>query len=326
LEFPGAIYHVINRGNYRSWVFRDDRTKAAFESCLFDACERCGWSLHAFVIMGNHYHLAIETPAGNLVAGMQWLQATFANRFNRLRGERGHLFQGRFKSLLVEDGDPLGQVCHYLHLNPVRAGITSVEKLDDYRNSSYWYLHRPKHRPRFLRVDAALNAAGQLPDIEAGWTCYRDYLGWQAVEGPAGKNAAYASMSRGWVLGSDSFKKELLRDHELVADTRAWERDGVAELKQRRWHDALEHVLAMIPAHAQVDSRKSSTWKVAAASLLKATTDVSNGWLAEHLRMGSPVYVSKHVGLLRKCSRGPAFDLLKKLQRAAAGAGKFDGG
>ena len=120
LEYPGAIYHVINRGNYRAYVFTSAGAKQAFEECLFAACARSGWLLHAFVIMGNHYHLALETPQGNLVAGMQWLQSTFANRFNKLRGEREHLFQGRYKSLLVEEGEALGLLCHYLHLNPVR--------------------------------------------------------------------------------------------------------------------------------------------------------------------------------------------------------------
>ncbi|MCW5550350.1 MAG: transposase [Opitutaceae bacterium] len=97
LEFPGACYHIINRGNYRADIFRTEGAQAAFEGCVFEACVKSGWLLHAFVIMSNHYHLALETPAGNLVAGMQWLQATFANRFNKLRGERGHLFQGRYR-------------------------------------------------------------------------------------------------------------------------------------------------------------------------------------------------------------------------------------
>ncbi len=104
LEFPGACYHVINRGNYRANVFQSEKTKAAFVSCLFEACVKSHWLLHAFTVMRNHYHLALETPEGNLVAGMQWLQSTFANRFNRLRDERGHLFQGRYKALLVEEG------------------------------------------------------------------------------------------------------------------------------------------------------------------------------------------------------------------------------
>ena len=154
LEFPGACYHVINRGNDRRNVFATEGTKVAFERCAFGACEKSGWLLHAFVVMRNHDHLAIEAPLGNLVAGMQWLKASFANRlnavlspallpraspedstrgllspsaaglagrrqvrqpwrrpnfmgetppqvvgndsaFNRLRGERGHLFQGR---------------------------------------------------------------------------------------------------------------------------------------------------------------------------------------------------------------------------------------
>src|SRR6187549_4194464 len=143
LEFPGACYHVINRGNYRADIFSSEKTKAAFEACLFEACEKSGWLLHAFVIMRNHYHLVIETPLGNIVTGMHWLQSTFGNRFNRFRGEHGHMFQGRYKALLVEPGDHLGMVCHYVHLNPVRAGASTVAHLDRYRHSSYWYLSRP---------------------------------------------------------------------------------------------------------------------------------------------------------------------------------------
>ena len=85
LEFPGAIYHVINRGNRRVGPFDDERTRDAFESCLFEACARSKWSLHAYVVMSNHFHLALETPEGNLAKGMQWLQATFTNRYNRFR-------------------------------------------------------------------------------------------------------------------------------------------------------------------------------------------------------------------------------------------------
>jgi len=114
-------------GELPGGYFQDGGAKAAFESCLFEACAKSGWILHAFVLMRNHYHLALETPEGNLVAGMQWLQATFANRFNQRRGERGHLFQGRYKALLVEEGGPLGLVCHYIHLNPVRASVVTLK-------------------------------------------------------------------------------------------------------------------------------------------------------------------------------------------------------
>ena len=160
LEYPGACYHVINRGNYRADIFATEGAKEAFEACLFEACRRSGWVLHAYVIMSNHYHLALETPAANLAAGMQWLQATFSNRFNKMRGERGHLFQGRYKALLVEADGALGQVCHYIHLNPVRAGLVPVEELKAWRHSSFWFLGQSSVRPKALSLQAALTDAG----------------------------------------------------------------------------------------------------------------------------------------------------------------------
>jgi len=312
LEFPGAIYHVINRGNDRAWIFDDDRTKAAFADCLFDAAVRNGWLLHAYAIMGNHFHLAVETPAGNLVSGMQWLQSTFANRFNRLRGERGHLFQGRYKALLVEDGDPLGQVCHYIHLNPVRAGIVPVTELGNYRYSSYWYLTRPPERPKGLDFTAALVGAGGLADEAAGWRSYRDYLAWQAESGPAGRNAAYVSLSRGWALGSEGYKRALLQDHALAATVRAWESGGVRELRERQWTEALTAALRHVAEAQRTDPRKSAPWKVAVATYLKETTAVPNDWLAQTLGMGSGIYVSKHVGLQRHRETGEAAELLTR--------------
>jgi putative transposase len=92
LEFDGAIYHIISRGNYRKALFEQGSTAASFEKTLFEACGKCGWVLHAYVVMSNHYHLALETPAGKLVDGMRWLQGTFGIRFNAFHKERGHVF------------------------------------------------------------------------------------------------------------------------------------------------------------------------------------------------------------------------------------------
>ncbi|MFQ3224915.1 MAG: putative transposase [Lentimonas sp.] len=97
-----------------------------------ETVERCGWKLHAYVIMSNHYHLAVETPEPNLADGMKWLRSTFAIRFNRLRNERGHVFQGRDKSILIGEERPLLGLIDYIHLNPVRAGICPLETLRDY--------------------------------------------------------------------------------------------------------------------------------------------------------------------------------------------------
>jgi REP-associated tyrosine transposase len=302
LEFPGACYHVINRGNYRTDIFRADTTKAAFESCLFEACQKSGWLLHAFVLMRNHYHLALETPKGNLVAGMHWLQVTFAIRFNRLRAEHGHLFQGRYKALLVEDGDPLGAVCHYIHLNPTRAGILPVSQLQNYRYSSYWYLRHPRQRPGFLSVNVALSSAGRVPDTSSGWDRYAGYLEWQMTYGPAGGSNAYANLSRGWALGSVDFKTALVRDHALVARTRAWESSGAKEIREREWAKALNLVLQSC-GRSEAESRaarKSADWKLAIAAWMKTHTQASNGWLARRLSLGTPDALSHNLTRYRR--------------------------
>lgn len=314
LEYPGACYHVINRGNYRSDVFKDAGAKAAFDSCLFEACEKSNWLLHAYVLMSNHYHLALETPEGNLVVGMQWLQATFANRFNKLRNARGHLFQGRYKSLLVEEGEPLGQVCHYIHLNPVRAGIATMETLPEYRFSSYWYLRRPKGRPKSLSLSTALIEAGALPDAVAGWRSYHDYLSWQAAEGPAGKSKAYVSLSKGWALGGADFRRTLIHDHALAATTRAWESQGAREIREERWHQALQRCLRHVGQNLEMakTQRKSAEWKVAIAAAMKSSTQAPNRWLCEQLHMGTPVGVSQLTGQLRR-QKGTAVQLMTEL-------------
>ena len=305
LEFPGACYHVINRGNYRADIFRSEGAKAAFEACLFEACAKSGWLLHAYVLMSNHYHLALETPAGNLVAGMQWLQATFANRFNKLRGERGHLFQGRYKALLVEEGEPLAMVCHYIHLNPVRAGILSVEQLKDYRYSSYWYLRRPKARPAGLQFTTVLTEACGLMDAAAGWKSYADYLTWQAAEGPTGKSKAYVSMSQGWALGSAGFKTALIKDHALAAQSRAWENVGAREIREHAWENLFGKALVTLGRKEGdlAEGPKSAAWKVALAVFLKEQTQASNPWLAQRLGIGRPVYVSRLVSAMRRAEQ-----------------------
>jgi hypothetical protein len=202
----------------------------------------------------------------------------------------------------------------------VRAGIVPAARVAEYRYSSLWYLSRPNERPAVLDVGATLRAAGELPDAASGWKRYVDYLGWQAEEGPAGKNRAYASLSRGWAIGSDAFKQALLKDEAVLADARAWEGEGAAEVRAGRWAAALEEVLRAVPKEAQLETSKSAPWKVALAAFMKETNDVSNAWLAERLDMGSAFYVSKHVGLLRRSSSGEGgrwFRIPKKVKGKA---------
>ena len=133
LQFPNARYHIINRGNFRHPIFSSAGAGQAFERTLDEAARRFRWLVHAYVVMSNHYHLALETPEPNLATGMHWLQTTFAVRHNRFRRRHGHLSQGRFKSLLIQDTAHLVRVIDYIHLNPVRAGIVPADRLLEYR-------------------------------------------------------------------------------------------------------------------------------------------------------------------------------------------------
>ena len=168
LEYEGACYHVINRGNHRRRLFDGKGAAEAFELILGETAERFGWRIHAYVIMNNHFHLAVETMQPNLSVGMKYLQGTWANRFNRYRGETGRPFQGRYKSLLVEPGHALAQVAHYIHLNPTRARMVSMEELRGFRWSSLWWSTR-KDRPAWLEVATVLSETGGLRDGPAGW-------------------------------------------------------------------------------------------------------------------------------------------------------------
>jgi hypothetical protein len=262
--------------------------------------------------MSNHYHLAVSTPQANLVEGMRWLQSTFANRFNRLRGERGHLFQGRYKSLLVDPDGGLGPLCHYIHLNPVRAKLCSVAELPAYRWTSLGWLVEPKRRPPWYDPVPALAHAGELADRPLGRKKYLEYLAWLAEDEPARKQQRFATMSKGWVIGTEEFTKALLRENqELVGQGRKL----AAELHAARdgvWQENLEALLRRLRRKAEdlAPAGKSADWKLAVAAVLKSQTTVTNRWLATTMHLGNLHEVSRKVAAW---TRQPDLTLLKKL-------------
>jgi putative transposase len=317
IEYPGARYHVINRGNYRDHVFAEEGAKQAFLKCLGEAAAKAGWVVHAYVLMSNHYHLALETPSGNLVEGMRWLQATFSNRFNRFRGERGHVFQGRYKALVIET-DGLGAVAHYIHLNPVRARLLPVERLGEFADSSYAALLNPKQRPDWLCVTGFLDAAGELADTAAGRRKYGEYLAWLAEDKPAQRQLNFDSMCWGWALGGDTFKAALARKHQKQLE-KSGSKDAVTrEARELLWSAALKKALAALGKKSKdaPNDIKSAPWKVAIATHLKATTTVTNPWLAAQLHMGAPEGVSRYVTELHEGKRDEAAELLLRLAPA----------
>src|SRR5665213_2017527 len=113
IEYPGACYHVINRGNYRKNLFKGPGAADAFVRTLGEAATQFGWRIHAYVVMSNHFHLALELTEPNLSEGMKWLQGTWIRRYNGMRGLIGRPFQGRYNCLLLEPGSAFGLVCHY---------------------------------------------------------------------------------------------------------------------------------------------------------------------------------------------------------------------
>lgn len=135
LEHEGAVWHVTSRGNEKRDVFRDDEDRAVFLDVLGRTVETFGWRLHAYVLMGNHYHLLVETPVPTLSRGMRQLNGVYTQRFNRRHGRTGHLFQGRFKAILVERDAHLVALARYVVSNPVAAGLARAP--GDWRFSSY---------------------------------------------------------------------------------------------------------------------------------------------------------------------------------------------
>ncbi len=154
IQYPGAMYHVMNRGDRREAIFEDDQDRQRFLSTLGEACEKTGWQVHAFCLMSNHFHLVVETPQPNLVVGMKWLLGTYTSRHNRRHQEFGHLFSGRYKALPV-DGSGNGYLKSagdYVHLNPARARLIAPEQpLSSFAWSSFLLYLVPARRPIWLR-------------------------------------------------------------------------------------------------------------------------------------------------------------------------------
>ena len=250
--------------------------------------------MHAYVLMHNHFHLVIETPNANLVAGMSWFLSTYTVRFNRRHKLFGHLFSGRYKALVV-DGSGNGYlrtVCDYVHLNPVRAKLLRAEqKLAEFPWSSWpEYLKPPELRPRWLRVDRLHGELGIPKDSEAGRAHLEQYLETRRAAEDA---VDYRSVRRGWCLGNESFRQELLDN----AHTRATEshhaqaRQQTTEQKARR---LLQEELGTLGwGSAELAQRaKSDARKIRIARRLRTETAVTLKWIAAELHMGKWTHVS----------------------------------
>jgi REP element-mobilizing transposase RayT len=294
VEYPGAIYHLMNRGNRKEIIYRDEADRQVFLDTLAEACGKTAWEIHAYCLMPNHFHLVAETPRANLVAGMKWLLGTYTLRFNRRHRLTGHLFSGRYKALIL-DGSGNGYlrtVCDYVHLNPARARLVKAEEpLKNYRWSSWpEYLKSPKSRSAWLRVDRLLGEYGLQRESAAGRKQLEVALEFRRQ---AESDEDFKGVCRGWCLGDEEFRRGLLERME--------EEFGKHHSGAERGESAEEHAERLVREELRQEGwgdgelkrrRKADPAKARIARRLREETTMTLAWIASRLEMGSPSTVS----------------------------------
>lgn len=294
IQYEGAIYHLMSRGDRREEIFHDDLDRKDFLKTLGVACQKTGWQVHAYCLMNNHFHLVVETPRANLVEGMKWLLGTYTMRFNRRHKLSGHLFSGRYKSLLI-DGAASGYlrtVCDYVHLNPVRARLVGKrDRLQKYRWSSYpSYLRGKQKREPWLRCDRLFGEHGLRNEGRRSRLEFARRMEQRRIE-PNDPSAA--QIRRGWSFGAQDFITRLLElmPASLGEHHHARERSETDEQKAEILISARLKELGWGKGEFAA-RRKSDQEKVALARNLRSQTTMSFKWIARRLEMGSWTHVS----------------------------------
>ena len=298
------------RGDGGKPVFENDPDRYGWLDLLERACERFGWRVHAWVLMGNHFHLLMETPEPNLVAGMKWFLGVYSQGWNRRRQRHGHVFQGRYKAVVVNGEEREGSyfkiVADYIHLNPVRAGGVGGEtgkKLGSWRWSSFPSYAGGKV-PGWLETGRVLRAF-QLSEDRRGGKAYGGYLEARAIELKSAINdVALGELRSGWVLGEKGFVETVLA---ALGGPQLLDKKGKGSVggEAVKAHDEAEAdrivrmSLAMLgmPVEAE-DLAGRGKWlqeKAVIAAVIRKRTGVGNRWIAQRLAMGQESSVVRAV-------------------------------
>ena len=200
IEYEGALYHVLSRGNERGPIVFDDQDRKMFVGCIGQMAERFEIDVFAYVLMDNHYHLLFRTPRANLSKCMHWFGVTYTNRFNSRHARSGHLFQGRFKNMVVENDAYLLQLSYYIHRNPLRAGM--VKRLVSYRWSSYRAYAYGKAIPAWLNTEMILS---QFVNVDNKHSAYRQHAQRYSKE----EQRLWEDLRHGIFLGSQAFSEKI---------------------------------------------------------------------------------------------------------------------
>lgn len=277
IEFHGALYHLMSRGYERRPIVRDDADRQRRLDWLRRTVETYGWRLHAFVLMNNHEHLFVETPEGNLCAGMQYLNGSYTSYFNRRHRRVGHLFQGRFRGQLIEEEGYFLEVSRYIHLNPVRA--RRVERPEQWPWSSF---------PGYCRQRLALewvSYAAVLGEFGRGAAARREYARFVRAGMRERIRSPFTSARGGLLVGSEGFVERVRK----LIDGRS--PDGaVPQLKRLRRRPPLTRIAAVVAKHFDCDPdcwmpghRSDDASRAMAAYLARRRFGYAAGEVAEAL-------------------------------------------
>lgn len=275
IEYPGAFYHVMNRGHRRETIVADDRDRQRFISCLSRMAEQFGVLIHSYCLMTNHYHLILETPEGNLSRALQWLNVSYATYYNRRHDYVGHLFQGRFKAVLLDAGEYLGALSRYVHLNPVRAGIAS--RAWGYAWNSCRYFVGSQNPPDWLETNRILAGFGR--STKAAKQSYKKYLSEADVPNP------FEDVVGGSVLGPKDFVEWIRRTFLSEKKT---DRE-IPQLKELKPRPEVETIIEEVAKHFKVTAesilergRKRNVERAVAIYLSRESSGLSCQALGRH--------------------------------------------
>jgi len=311
IQYPGAVYHVISRGDRREEIFRSDRDRYRFLDTLGETCERSGFLVHSYVLMANHYHLLLETPNGNLVEGMRWLQGTYTIRFNLRNNLVGHVLQGRYKAIPVDADEPdyFRLLSHYIHLNPARARLLVGDKpsLSSYPWSSYRAFLSGKPLPLWLvrqRVFGSLGLKGEGAEDRRRYRALMELLVRQLYAGEEELEEEWRVLRRGWYAGDQTFRDRLegLADNAVQGKRRAsYDRTGLTRHDERMANDWLDKVLTVLCKDVEEVRalRPSDPLKQAVIWFLRSRSMMSAAWLDARVGAGHASNVSRAVSAFR---------------------------
>lgn len=218
IEYPDAFYHITARGNERQNIFRDDADRTHFLSYLENAVLRYKAVIHVYCLMNNHYHLLLSTPLGNLAQIMRHINGAYTVYFNKRHERYGHLFQGRYKAILIDADEYAGELSRYIHLNPLRAKLT--DKVDEYNWSSYIYYIGKKKPPFWLETKWLLHYFGKrLVDAQKAYQRFVEAKIGVYEENPLKNAIASTILGRGEFIDKirEKYLKGIKKDRDIPA-------------------------------------------------------------------------------------------------------------